>query len=327
MRVAYVGNFQFSHCTETHLALTLENLGHEVVRVQEDNPRPDWFDILLSSDLVLFTRTWGNLLKLEHLAHFKEKGITTASYHLDLYVGLERKYLHEGKSLDEVLQTDPFWRTDYVFTPDGHPASQVVFKKNGVNHYYMKPGVFKPECIIEPYDDWANIGNEIVFVGGGDRPGRPYGYGHPEWPYRDKLIGWLYDTYGDRFTKYGHPQETIRNKRLNQLYANSKIIIGDSVCLNFDHTYYWSDRIYETLGRGGFIIHPYIKGLEEEFADGENIVFYEYDNWDQLKKKIGYYLKHDIEREKIRLAGHEFVKNNATYTDRLTQMLEIINAN
>lgn len=326
MKIAYVGNFTQRHCTEVHLAFTLEQLGHEVIRLQENELTKDWVSKLPSdTDMVMYTRTWGGYVTLGDLEQLRERKIPTVSYHLDLYVGLSRKYLHEDKTLEEVLQTDPFWRTDFVFTPDGDPKSAEVFRKNNVNHYYMKAGVFEPECYIYG-EQHPEI--DVLFVGGGDTPGSPHAYGHPEWNYRNELIQWLKNTYKDRFTKFGHPQETIRNNELNMLYYNaSKVVVGDSVCIGFNHENYWSDRVYETIGRGGFLIHPYIKGLEEEFTDGETIVFYEYGNFDQLKEKIDYYLEHDDERERIRKAGHEFVKKNATYTQRLQQMLKIVDPN
>lgn len=335
MKIAYLGNFSQAHCTEVHIKATLLDLGHHPIQLQEDALTPEELYneiVAIDPDLFLYTRTWGETLTPEILEKIKKLNIPTASYHLDLYVGLSRKYLHKGKSIDEVLQTDPFWRTDFVFTPDGDPNSAEVFKRNGVNHHYIKPGVFKPECYMVIPEALKNIITdepdlkfEVVFVGGGDTPGGPHAYGHPEWNYRNELIQWLRDTYGQRFTKFGHPQETIRNEALNQLYADTKVVVGDSVCLDFNHTYYWSDRVYETIGRGGFLIHPYIKGLEEEFTDGETIVFYQYGDFDELKEKIDYYREHDEERERIRKAGHEFVKNNATYHDRLKRALEIIN--
>ncbi len=313
MRIAYIGNFSQTHCTEVHIAATLEDLGHEVLRLQEDELLADWPSRLKpDTDLLLYTRTWGKTVTLEHLAQLRERKITTASYHLDLYVGLKRM---------DGLDDDPFWRTDYVFTPDGDPRSQKIFEEKGINHHYIKPGVFRPECYMaEPY-----VQNfDVLFVGGGSATGEGPQYGHTEWPYRGKLIKFLKDTYGDKFRKFGWPEATIRNDSLNQLYADSKVVVGDSICLDFKHTYYWSDRVYETMGRGGFIIHPYIKGMEEEFHHGKNIVFYEYNDWDDLKKQIDYYLEHDDEREKIRLAGHEYVKSNCTYQERLIQALDII---
>lgn len=310
MKILYVGNFSVPHSTETHLAKTLEHLGHQVTRVQED-PRyaRTLVDQTKGHDMFLFTRTWSNLVTLEHLRQMKELGIPTVSYHLDLYVGLQR-----GAGIEK----DPFWKTEYVFTPDGDPASQKYFEDRGINHHYLKPAVFKDECIELPQTNDPTLDGNVIFVGGGLE------YAHPEWPYRHELIRWLMDTYPNDFKKYGHPQRAVRNMELNQLYSNAKVVIGDSLCLNFNHPYYWSDRVYETIGRGGFIIHPYIKGMEEEFTDGENIVFYEYKNFKELREKIDFYLSNDDERNRIQRNGFNFVKENATYHNRLTQVLDIV---
>lgn len=327
MKVAYVGNFSQQHCTENHLALTLEDLGHQVTRLQENQTDAgSLVDLCRGHDLFLFTRTWGNLVTLDHLKQIEALGIPTASYHLDLYVGLKR---------EDGLDHDPFWRTQYVFTPDGDPRSAEVFKRKVINHFYMKPGVYKAECNYGTYH--PELAHDVTFVGGGLE------YMHPEWPYRRKLVQWLMDNYSGkvggyhsavheidtpRFGKYGHPQRVMRNHDLNDLYASAKIAIGDSVCVpDFKHERYWSDRLYETVGRGGFIIHPYIKGLEEEFTlDGpdKNLVTYEYGNFDQLKELIDYYLTHDDESERIRKAGHEYVREHCTYHNRLQQMLETV---
>lgn len=324
MTIAYVGNFTQKHCTEVHIAATLKDLGNTVLEIQENGLTSDELTVKITQeanawDLFLFTRTWGETVTLEHLTQLKNLGVPTASYHLDLYIGLQRKYLHQAQTIEEVFKKDPFWRTDFVFTPDGDPQSAEIFKANGVKHYYMKAGVYAPECYIS--QDATEDANDIIFVGGGDKVGSPHAYGHPEWNYRNELITWLHDNYGQKFTKFGHPQETIRNEALNKLYKDTKVVIGDSVCIGFEHENYWSDRVYETMGRGGFIIHPYIKGLDDEFTNGENIVFYNYGDFEMLKQKIDYYLVHDTEREMIRKAGHEFVKNNCTYKQRLTQML------
>ena len=318
MTIAYVGNFSQAHCTEVHLAATLEKLGHTVVRIQENGIDGSSLGHMINAaswDLFLFTRTWDTLVTLEHLAQLRERQIPSASYHLDLYVGLKR---------EDGLDRDPFWKTDYVFTPDGSEQAAKVFEAKGINHVYMKPGVYEPECYRATSPNDSSEGNDVIFVGGGSPTGEEPQYGHAEWAYRGELLKYLRDTYGDRYTKYGWPQETVRNDRLNFIYARAKVVVGDSLCLNFTHPYYWSDRVYETMGRGGFIIHPYIKGMEEEFTDGQNIVYYKYGNFAQLKERIDYYLAHPKEREAIRKAGHEYVKKHCTYTQRLQQMLDTI---
>lgn len=309
MKIVYLGNFRPSFSTENHLASTLEALGHSVIKVQEDeytnNGRGIYRIVKLESpDMFLFTRTWGKSLDFESLNAIKER-VTTVSYHLDIYYGLKR---------DGGIDTDPFWKTDFVFTPDGDSRSQEWFKSKGINHFYLRPGVFEAETYIaEPIE----AKNDVIFVGS-------YFY-HEEWPYRQQLIDWLRTTYGDRFLKYGNPEITIRGDALNKLYSNTKVVIGDSLCQNFDHEYYWSDRIYETIGRGGFLIHPYIKGIEDSFEIGKELITYKYGDFKELKKLIDYYIEHDEEREKIRKSGYERVKKDHTYTNRLKEMFEVIN--
>jgi glycosyl transferase family 1 len=305
LKIYYCGNFLPSHSTENHLARTLRGMGHDVVELQENFIQPDHLAQRLNTeefDLFMLTRTWGETVKLDHLDILKKRKIPSVSYHLDLYHGLQR---------DGGIETDSFWRTDMVFTPDGDPKSAEFFKKKGINHYYMKPGVFADECYLVP----GAKDKEVIFVGS-------YNY-HPEWQYRPQLIDWLKANY-QGFELWGsHGLGEVRENALNELYGRTKVVVGDSLRLP-NHDYYWSDRVYETLGRGGFLIHPFIQGLQDEFTDKEHLVFYEYGNFGQLHELIDYYLSHDVEREEIRMKGHELVKNNYTYTQRLTKMLETV---
>ena len=92
----------------------------------------------------------------------------------------------------------------------------------------------------------------------------------------------------------GRGQPSIRNHDLNRLYASVKVCVGDSLCPGFNHPRYWSDRLPETIGRGGFIIHPRIEGIEEEY--GGRVELFGFNDWDTLKLKIDYYLASEDER-------------------------------
>jgi hypothetical protein len=314
MRVAYCGNFQPSvraedrFSTEWHIAQTLRGLGHVVIQIQENGVHPSRvLGQCEEADLFLFTRTWGQTINMDHIRGLRAAGIPSASLHLDLYVGLRRQAQIEG---------DAFWATDYVFTPDGSSEAAEFFASKGINHHYLKPGVFKPECGDgKPRPELAH---EVAFVGGGAN------YGHPEWPYRRQLVKWLQQSYGARYGKYGYPEPTMRGQDLNDLYASATVVVGDSVCIDFTKEHYWSDRVYETIGRGGFLIMPYIIGLEEEFTDGETIVFYQFGDLDELRRKIDYYIEHEDERERIRKAGQVYVREHATYHNRLKQLLAVV---
>lgn len=315
LTVMYVGNFRPAHSTETHLARTLEQMGHTVLRVQEDATSPQLLTRRLTSedtDLFLFTRTWGKTVEASHLALLAKRGVTSVSYHLDLYLGLKR---------DGGIDRDPFWRTDWVFTPDGDPSSQDEFERRGINHRWMPPGVVADECYLTAD---VPLEREVIFVGSG-KPHEVDGY-HPEYSYRGQLLGWLEDTYGSRYSHHGARGQSVRGAELNRMYASTRVAVGDSLVKGFTHKGYCSDRRYEAPGRGAFQIFPRIDGLNDGFVDGETIVEYDFGDFGGLKERIDHYLAHDGERERIRRAGHALVREHHTYTNRLTRMFEILRA-
>lgn len=311
MKITYVGNQRFPWCTEVHLSKTLEDMGHEVAFCQEDTTsvagiRAEAF----TSQLLIYQRTWGHAERVEFLQmlnDLKRAGIPTASYHLDLYVGLERQSSIEG---------DPFWATEYVFTPDGSIEAEIFFRQAGINHHYIKPGVFKDECVPGTYR--PELDHDVIFVGS-----EAY---HAEWPYRGELINWLRHEYHTDFMRYGGGAETtvMRGQDLNDLYASAKVVVGDSLALGFTRKHYWSDRVYETLGRGGFLIHPYIEGMEEEFEAGNQLEFYNFNDFDGLKDLIEFYKDNPEARALVAQRGQQFVRDNCTYHNRLAQALEIM---
>lgn len=310
MRILYVGNYQQTWTTETHIALTLQDLGHEVERVQEDQLMPGELlrhAVAWKPELLLWTRTWKGKVTQHDLDELKTLSIPTVSYHLDLYVGLQR----EGS-----LDFDPFWRTDYVFTPDGDPHSAAVFASKGINHHWLKPGVFKGECTPGTPRDAFRF--EVAFIG------KTVNYHPTDWPYREALITFLKENYGAWFTVYGAPFRTARGSDLNDVLASTKIIVGDTLCPGFSHENYWSDRVYETTGRGGFIIHPRIKGLETEFIEHQEIAYYDYGDFDHLKRLIDWYLEHDDYREAVRAHGHHRTLHEHTYHNRLQELFDVI---
>jgi Glycosyl transferases group 1 len=310
--IAFLGNFGVDYCSEVHYKKTLEAMGYKVIPLQES--KATYIDItrvLPESDMFFWVHTHGwNTPKIEEaLKVCRDLKIPSVGYHLDLWLGIQR---------EKDLETDPYWKIDYFFSVDQLMVDLLNSKPEMPKAFFLPAGVFGPECYLgEKKEQYAH---DVIFVGS-------RGY-HPEWPYRAELITWLEATYGSRFAQYGGGgRGTIRGEELNNLYASAKVVVGDTLCKGFLYPEYLSDRIFETTGRGGFLIHPFISGMERHFClvgDSKEVVPYEFNNFENLKYSIDYYIQNNDEREAIRLRGHERTKKDHTYTSRLKYLIETI---
>ena len=328
MRIVLIGNHQVPYSTEADWAWTYEDMGHEVFRHQENISTTEaiWEDAQ-KSDLVHYTHTHGwntpGQMPIEDvLSRCKQAKIPTIGVHLDYWRGLAR---------EEDVATHPWWDCDYIFTADG--GSNDWYREKGINHFYLPAGICKRDCFVGEHNPKYEC--DVAFVGS-------YGY-HPEWPYRRRLIDWLQDTYGDRFRRFAgdvDPPGTVRGKELNDLYATAKVVVGDTLCLGFNHPNYFSDRLFETTGRAGALIFPDIPGLDQCFAY-RNFMFenkgrqqelqtYQFDNFSNvgtgLKAAIEFSLAHPDIADKIKMAGFERTKQDHTYNNRAEQVFAQLKA-
>ena len=297
--IAILGNFREPYSTENDLAWTLRDMGHEVVEAQEDGTTTE--EILAAChgiDLLVYIRTHGwhtpGRMSLDDLWEaLRRQHTRTCSFHLDRYWGL-----NEFDQRERRIGNHAFWRTERVFTADG--GNQDKFAAKGVKHYWLPPGVSKRWCYQGTPQ--PELLCDIGFVGA-----RHY---HPEYAFRTQLIEFLEDTYGDRFRIFNG----YRGESLNDLYASIPIMVGDSCFAGADH--YWSDRVPETLGRGGFLIHPATSGLTIP-----GLVTFTPGNLDELKDRIDYYLNKALIRSYLRIAAARWVYDHETYHNRMSTLL------
>jgi len=311
--IVFLGNFEVPYSSENHHANSLESLGHTVCRLQEKFIKDSVIlQQALSADLFIWVHThkWntpGRLGMDNVIKQLNDAGIPTMTYHLDLWLGLER---------EKDLKEDNFYQTIGHFFATDKLMADWFNENTNVKGHFLPAGVYDKDCYIHPDYDEKNFDYDVIFVGS-----KRY---HHEYPYRPQLIDHLRNTYGKRFLHVGGDGDTgtIRGDKLNRIYAKSKIAVGDSLNIGFNYPYYTSDRLFESTGRGGFTIYPRIKGLEEYFEDGNEIVFYEHGNLKDLTNKIDEYLEDNLSREDIRLNGHERTKQEHTYINRWATIMK-----
>lgn len=331
LNIAYIGNFRPEHSTEQHVRQALERNGHSVFRLQE-NTREAWEtlftpDTWRALDFVLWTRTgwdwpascgwsWEQAQEAQRRAvnACRERGVAVVGFHLDRWWGLDR----EGQIRDEA-----FFRSDLVVTADGGHDTQ--WAEAGVNHHWMPPAVLLAECEREPRHR-PRYQHDIVFVGSWrltrQSDGTWSGY-HDEWaPHRKAMLDAVRARFGRLFVLYPRGRG-LRGAELTDLYGNASVVIGDS-CLSGGITSYWSDRVPETVGRRGFLIHPHVDGLERHFTDGEHLATYPLGDHGALCDLIGRYLDDREERERIRKAGQEHVMREHTYERRMADLVDLL---
>lgn len=315
MNVVYLGNYRHSFCTEVHITRELEALGHQVVRVQE-RPGGGTIDDVAAleataheslAEVVFWQRTWG-MPPAETTALWRRleaDGIKTASYHLDLYLGLHRQRDIAG---------DPFWSTGTVFTPDGNLASEEWFRDHGIRHVWSPPAVVSDELAdVMPGTKCDEYDYDVVFVGS---PGTHY---HGEWPWRGELIAALERRYRKRFRRFGGdmPGGPVRGMDLNDLYATARVVVGDS-CFAHPKQWYWSDRPMETYGRGGIMAFPRITLLQKMLGPYPT---YEVGDMRSVFEAVDYLLDHQENARAWSQAAVRHIRSEHTYQARMERAL------
>ena len=329
MKIAFVGNFSEIYHEEGK-ALSLQRSGHEVIRFYE----PDFNlpgDFLMNHhsifacnpDVIIYAK-FHAFASAKTMLVARDKNIPTVSWMPDLFFGLEREKLITNNSLrldyiKNIQDMDdpndpPIFDSTYVFSPDG--GNDDKFKQHNVNHSLVRQAIYDKCCYKgKPQEKIRYDGKEykpdILFVGGKSGVHQ----------YRTEMINWMKETYGDRFLHVGwKSDEDFRMDDLNNLIATCKIVIGESVY----SPYYWSNRLYETIGRGGFMIHPFVEGIDKEYKDGDHFITYKSGDFKDLYDKMEYFLKNDIQRQKIADEGMKYTMENHTLMNRAKQVMDII---
>ena len=83
-----------------------------------------------------------------------------------------------------------------------------------------------------------------------------------------------------------------------------------------------SQRIWDVLGCGGFLLTNYQSEIPEYFTIGEDLECYE--NLADLKEKIAFYLAHDDVRNEIAQNGLKKTREQHTYIHRVLQIMRIL---
>lgn len=314
MKIAYIGNFEPEYSTENDVRKAFEFLGHEVLKIQENAPAHQK-SFPNDVDLVLITGTWDGLYSPEEVIdsfkRFAEMGIPTATLHLDTFWGKSRGgrkwWLH------------PMFHTAYIFTADGD--YQKEWRLFGKNHYWLPPAVRHDAVHKGKFRE--EYACDLAFVGSNGQ-----GYHEDVWNYRKELVDFLRGFAKQNNLVWKNPggdhPKISRGEDMNDFYASAKVTVGDSLCLKRQESHYWSDRIPEALGRGGFLIMPRINTIDQDPEYYGHVPMYDWGDFDGLGKIIEENLIDEIYRKHIINFNLGIIQEKHTYVNRAQEMLKVI---
>lgn len=317
-RILQIGNQGAPHATEAAYRDGYRDAGALVVGVEQAEAHArggQWvLDMTaeLAPHLVAYSRTHNNTALgpewTDTWRELEQRGIKTASVHLDVFWGIPER---EGW----IAAGDALFTTGTVFTADGDASNP--WAEHGVNHQWLPPGAdvrFVPAA-PEPL---ADLAGKIVFVGS-------RGY-HSEWPHRESMLAFCRSCWPDRFVEYGNgsPNGTVRGEDLARIYASDCLVVGDSMFAGV-RSCYWSDRIPETLARGGLLLQTMTPGLDAMYDPGVEFLPWEAGNFEQLLEVVAFAQDCSPERRlEISNAGKVKVLTRDTYRHRARQVLETL---
>lgn len=294
MNITYLGNFNkpLTDATERHIKHAFEKLGHTVTVIDEtefanmtDDTKPeDRADVkaLKKADMFLYHKAEIGADMLVKLLNY----ITCdkVCWYFDKVFPDREEYIEMVAAYSEhvVLTDDTFIRR--------HKFKNLSCIRQGIGNENLKPGKYRKE-----YD------YDIVFTGN-------------VYEGREDFARVLGERYGKKFKIISD----AFGQDLVDLCFTARIVVAPEYP---GDEFYWSSRIYQVLGSGGFLVHPDFYGLKEEFVEGKH--FAGYKGLREMLQTIEYYLEHPEERKAIQEAGFKHCNSEYSYEKRVEELLKL----
>ena len=117
--------------------------------------------------------------------------------------------------------------------------------------------------------------------------------------------------YGKNWNAFGLKPtlKTITPRQYGLVCGGAKIILGADFTTEVEG--YWSNRLWLTLGCGGFFITGYVRGMETYFENNKHLVWYH--SFEECLSLAEEYLVRPEKRREIALQGYDLVHAHHTF--------------
>lgn len=294
MKILYIGKHNSGgNDDEGAISHALEVLGHKVERVHERMIHRT-IHLTAGYDLCLFHH-WNDPIRLRQLQ------CPRVFWYFDLVQ-------YPDPTLEARCRTRVQWMNDVVphvqlgFCTDGDWVRQdrsgkLVWLMQGADERIVGASLPPAHRHHPPAD--------ILFTGSV----RNCGVG------REQFLSDMILRYGTRFL---HCTRGSYRERLQHLISTIPIVVAPPTPLG---PWYWSNRAYNALGFGAFLLHPFCQGITRHYEDGAELFLYKSQN--ELQDLIQTYLTDEAHRRDVASWGLLRTKREHLYRHRLEVLLEI----
>ncbi len=252
-------------------------------------------------------------LSTDCLERLRRQGIPTAFW-----------FVEDFRFMDYWKRSAKYY--DYFFTIQKDELYRELEKEGIKNYHYLPtaacPDIHRPsELTVEEKNYY---GSDISFVGAGYYNRRHFFKGLLDFDF--KIWGTDWDMHSALAGCIQRSGARIDTEEIVKIFSAAKININLHSSTYHKGVNPFGDfvnpRMFEIIGCGGFQLVDRRSGLEGMFEENEEIVLF--DDLDDLRNKITYYLNNPEERGRIAERGRQRVLREHTYINRMQEMLEFI---
>jgi spore maturation protein CgeB len=305
MRILYVAKHNSGdNDDEGAIAFALKKLGHEVICVHEQQKQRNisFRNISqldkLKADFCLFHK-WPNVDEIRNLKTPK------CFWYFDLVTSDDPPLVERSKTrvqwFNSVIQN-----VESAFCTDGDWVLSQQATKYAGKYFWLMQGA--DERVTGPGQQDPNVKQPPLLFTGMINHGSK----------RVTQITKLKERWGEQLSIIGEggPRNRIHGRVLANAIANTKICIAP---IGPSTDKYWSNRVFQFLGFGAFLIHPRCSELDNFYTPGLDYLYYTDDGGDYpIEEVIQQFIVDGAreDREKIADRGHRTTVASNLYRHR-----------
>ncbi len=298
-RVLVFGKSQRKTRKVRHIARAFKDLGHDTLWL---NP----------ATIRRWMRTWADGYILHRVYSFKPDIIFI--YSQDIPLPVLEKISSENTIKIVLFYVD--WRPEILPTliERGKLVDLFLVTSKGLLDEYRKTGIRNPVYFTDACDTYDHKRqtpilpiwkSDVAFIGEARLNES-----------RVNIISKLKESctvkvYGNNWEDF-HIRPTLKSvgpRGYRLICGGAKIVLGADIVNYVDG--YWSNRLWLTLGCGGFLLTNYIRGLEDIFENREHLVWYH--DEEECISLVNEYLAKPHERKRIADTGYKYVHEHHTF--------------